>query len=597
MRIKQSINLLLTLFLSIQFGCQTPIAKIEYRPEIRRSIAQDEPSKLEAFDEVYGMSGEKKKVRAPYKGIMEIYERMSEKERIELEKISLKEFDGDNPLLTLPRVLSNTEYDLLQRGTDQRGKALKAFLEDIYSDDPNIIKDGILPRDVFEGVINRSAEEDWAKYIKPKYLDFWFGPDIIRGPPTEKFPEGQFLVVEDNPSFIGGMGDLLKAREIIDKYNPDYQKEVGSPDPSKFYEKIANRYRKEAAKHDGIPVMVQYIHEMAADNEDKRAKIIFEHLGIPTVYVDPWTKNNRRNPRIKVYDDGAWLVQDGKKVSKVGYMVTNMNPNDLELSHPANRKYRLNQLAEWDLEQPNLKKSNRKILEKLSKPDPKTGKIDYDGLEHYFRNLTEYQSQADSELGIKGIFDTLFSGKMGMTNTPGTEFLGDKELYMYVEKFIKYYLDEEPIVRNMPTTSFRKFTSAGAAVTDEDAIESVFKNIEKWVVKGVDGRGGDAVWVGPKIKPEQIPGLKEMIRGNPGRYIFQEYNALSTIEGNIGDIRVISSVVGRDVLVADVPWARVVPMSGDGKVNISANGFEAVVLVRKGIKKKSCKFLLEGLLH
>jgi hypothetical protein len=68
------------------------------------------------------------------------------------------------------------------------------------------------------------------------------------------------------------------------------------------------------------------------------------------------------------------------------------------------------------------------------------------------------------------------------------------------------------------------------------------------------------------------------------------------MSGFIGDIRLISDVHSKGVRVANIPWARVVGMDGDGKVNISANGFEATVLVRKLKSYGSCYSLMQGLL-
>lgn len=210
------------------------------------------------------------------------------------------------------------------------------------------------------------------------------------------------------------------------------------------------------------------------------------------------------------------------------------------------------------------------------------GKIDYEILEKLLQEDYYFKKVLDNKkLGIPGIMKSFSLGNIGLTNTPGLEFVGDKEFYIYVENLIKFYLKEEPVLNNMKTESFSKIDRSGNSLLDQRKLDHVFDNFEKYVVKGVDGRGGDAVWVGPKTDETTKRQVRLMIEENPQRYIFQEYKTLSTINGNIGDLRMISDVHVDKINVANVPWARVVSESGDGKVNISSNGFEATVLVRR----------------
>ena len=58
-----------------------------------------------------------------------------------------------------------------------------------------------------------------------------------------------------------------------------------------------------------------------------------------------------------------------------------------------------------------------------------------------------------SMLGIPGIYDLYKKGNIAMANAPGTGVADDKAVYAYVPKIIKYYLDEEVILPNVPTLS------------------------------------------------------------------------------------------------------------------------------------------------
>ncbi|GAB4014967.1 MAG: hypothetical protein Fur0010_13560 [Bdellovibrio sp.] len=574
------------LFFLLLSSCQFPGS---------RRVAQEV-----AFDEIYGTSGDQKIVRPVYSGIIEIYDRMSPEDKEKFYKETLAEFSGDNTLLPLPRVLDEGEYDFLKKGVEQRGAAIRAFLVDHYSGKKSYAKSGVVPQTVIDRIVTRSHEQLWPGKVNVDSLNFWYGPDIIRGPPSAEFPEGRFYVVEDNPGFIGGVGDLIQARKSLMERMPDIDRITGSPDPKNFYDKIIASYKERARQYGGVPVVIQYASEFAADNEDKRIKEIFEKEGIEVVKYNPFNKKPFYNGKELITErDGVYLLKTvrGQKVKiKVGYLVANSDPQDIDLSHPANRPKRILMEAEWHLEEEGWDAKKKDKLKELMKPDPTSGKVDYEAVAKYLQNESPFLVELKEKWGIRGVFDAVASGKVGMTNSPGMEFIGDKEFYIYVEDMIRHYLKEEPILKNMPTASFRKFDPSGKEVLDDLAFIEVEKNFEKYVVKGVDGRGGDAVWVGPKVSLEERRRVMQLVRENPRRYIFQQYNSLSTMGDYIGDLRLISDVSKEGVIVADVPWARVVGKNGDGKVNISANGFEATVLIRRQLKNFSCYSLIENLL-
>jgi uncharacterized circularly permuted ATP-grasp superfamily protein len=554
----------------------------------KRDLASKEP-----FDEIYGMSGSEKIVRPVYQDIIGSYNSMSIKDKQAFYKKSMADFSGDNALHPLPRVLAETEYEYLKRGVVQRGKALRAFLVDHYSGKKEYAKNGIIPASIISRIMQRSHEQLWEGKVSSDSLNFWYGPDVIRGPPEPGFPEGRFVVVEDNPGFIGGIGDLIQARRTFFQANKALKKITDSPDPKKFYSNLASSYKKRAKKYGGIPVVIQYTANLAADNEDKRIKEIFEKQGIKVVPFNPFSRQAfKGEDKIITDKDGVFLVttKDGKQVKeKVGYIVSNMDPQDLEFSHESNRPKRIMMEAEELLELKQIDSAFKDKLAKLMKANVKTGKVDYEKIARFIEKESPYLHDIDKAWGIRGLIDASFTNKVGMTNSPGMEFIGDKEFYIYVEDIIRFYLKEEPILGNMETGSFRAFSPNGDAILNQAAVEKVVAHFDDYVVKGVDGRGGDAVWVGPKVAQEERERVMDLVRKNPGRYIFQRYNALSTMGDFISDLRLLSDVSSQGVIVANVPWSRVVSKNGDGKVNISAQGYEATVLIHRALKTGTCK--------
>ena len=79
----------------------------------------------------------------------------------------------------------------------------------------------------------------------------------------------------------------------------------------------------------------------------------------------------------------------------------------------------------------------------------------------------------DSALGVPGLIDVLQSGRVAIANAPGTGIADDKLIYAYIPKIIRYYLNEEPIIENVPTYLCSR----------PDDQQYVLENLEKLVVK------------------------------------------------------------------------------------------------------------------
>ena len=124
----------------------------------------------------------------------------------------------------------------------------------------------------------------------------------------------------------------------------------------------------------------------------------------------------------------------------------------------------------------------------------------------------------DSMLGVPGLMDVYRSGGVAICSAPGAGVADDKAVYTYVPEMIRFYLGEEPLLKNVPTWQCNK----------ADDLKYVLENMAELVVKEVHGSGGYGMLVGPKSTKEQVEGFRARVAANPSNYIAQPTLALST---------------------------------------------------------------------
>ena len=100
---------------------------------------------------------------------------------------------------------------------------------------------------------------------------------------------------------------------------------------------------------------------------------------------------------------------------------------------------------------------------------------------------------------------------MGIINAPGNGVADDKGIYYFVPKMIKYYLGEEPILKNAPT--YLPFY--------DDDMKYVMDNLEKLVIKDVAEAGGYGVVFGSDLTKEKLKEFRKTIISEPRRFIAQ----------------------------------------------------------------------------
>ena len=124
----------------------------------------------------------------------------------------------------------------------------------------------------------------------------------------------------------------------------------------------------------------------------------------------------------------------------------------------------------------------------------------------------------DSTLGCAGLMEAYKAGHVSICNGVGTGVADDKSIYPYVPDMIKFYLGEQPILKNVPTYMCRK---------PED-LQYTLANLKDLVVKEVHGAGGYGMLVGPAATQAEIEKFRAALLANPSGYIAQPTLSLSS---------------------------------------------------------------------
>jgi uncharacterized circularly permuted ATP-grasp superfamily protein len=125
----------------------------------------------------------------------------------------------------------------------------------------------------------------------------------------------------------------------------------------------------------------------------------------------------------------------------------------------------------------------------------------------------------DSMLGVPGLIAAYRAGNVSIVNAPGTGIADDKAIYSYMPEIVRYYTGGEALLPNVETWRCR----------EPQALSYVLDNLEKLVVKLVDGSGGYGMLVGPMATKAEVETFRKALEAEPHRYIAQPTLALSTV--------------------------------------------------------------------
>ncbi len=126
--------------------------------------------------------------------------------------------------------------------------------------------------------------------------------------------------------------------------------------------------------------------------------------------------------------------------------------------------------------------------------------------------------RSDSMLGVPGLLRAYRAGRVTLANAIGTGVADDKSIYPYVPDMVRFYLDEAPILNNVPTYKLRH----------AEDLKYTLAHLSELVVKETQGAGGYGMLVGPAATHAEIENFRARILANPAGYIAQPTLALST---------------------------------------------------------------------
>lgn len=396
------------------------------------------------------------------------------------------------PLDILPRVIEMDTWSVIERGVQQRVRALEAFLADVY-DAGRVFDDGVIPRRV---ITTSSHFHREAATVRPPngVRVHVSGIDLIRD------DNGEFRVLEDNVRVPSGVSYVMTNRRAISAALPETTAQHRIRPVAGYPQRLLGALRAAAPAGVTDPTVV---------------------VLTPGVYNGAYFEH-----ALLARTMGVELVEGRDLVCRRGEVMMRTTKG----LAPVHVIYR---------------------------------RIDDEFLDPvHFR--------ADSMLGCPGMIDAARAGNVTLANAVGNGVADDKLVYTYLPDIIRYYLAEEPALRNVDTWR----------MGDADAREEVLDRLDELVLKPVDGSGGKGIVIGPQASPAELDALREKVLDDPRAWIAQPVVQLSTVptfvDGELGprhvDLRPFAVNDGDRVWVLPGGLTRVALGKGELIVNSSRGG-------------------------
>ncbi|REK74519.1 circularly permuted type 2 ATP-grasp protein [Paenibacillus paeoniae] len=395
------------------------------------------------------------------------------------------------PFDYIPRVIPRHEWELVERGVQQRTKALNAFLHDVYHTG-RIIADGVIPRKMI--VSNTYFRPEMAGLHVPGGVYITAsGIDLIRD------EHGGYYVLEDNLRSPSGFSYLFKGRTLMSELFHDLYLSSSVQSVDRSLNSFLSSLRQLSPNGNRDPLIV---------------------LLTPGVYNS-------------AYYEHAFLAQ---------------------------------QMGIHLVEGRDLVYKDHKIYLREMRGLRQVDVI-YRRIDDYY--LDPLSFHPDSLLGVPGLMNAYRAGNVAIANAPGTGVADDKAIYAYVPDMIRYYLNEEPILHNVPTY----------ILTRKEEMDYVLDHLHELVVKETSLSGGYGMLIGPTASEKERKAFAEAIKKEPGRYIAQKTMKLSRapvmVDGLMTprhiDLRAFA-LMGADTHVIPGGLTRVAMQEGSLVVNSSQGG-------------------------
>ena len=188
----------------------------------------------------------------------------------------------------------------------------------------------------------------------------------------------------------------------------------------------------------------------------------------------------------------------------------------------------------------------------------------------------------ESLLGVPGLMGAYRAGNVTLVNAVGNGVVDDKAIYAHVPDFIRYYLGEEPMLRNVDTYVCAR----------PGDLKYVLDHLPELVVKAVGESGGYGMLIGPAADRATIEEFRRRIEAQPRNYIAQPVIGLSRVPsyhpatgrvaGRHVDLRPYCLYDGDRVIVVPGGLTRVALQPGSLVVNSSQGGGSKDTWVLRG---------------
>lgn len=395
------------------------------------------------------------------------------------------------PFDPIPRILSASEWDHIERGLVQRIEALNLFLEDVYHQQ-RILRDGVLDPELILGASFFRREMIGLDPPRGIYAHV-VGTDLIRD------RDGAFLVLEDNARNPSGVSYVLECRAVLKRVLPKLFRSYAVRPVDDYADSLRDTLRHVAPRGSASPQIVLLtpgIHNSAYFEHSFLAR----QMGVPLV-----------EGRDLVVKDGAVCMRSTRGLQRVDVIYS---------------------------------------------------RIDDDFLDPVVLRPT-------SLLGCPGLFGVYRSGGVALANAPGTGVADDKAVYPFVPDMIRYYLDADPILPNVPTYLASKPSDR----------RYILEHLDELVVKRTDASGGYGMMIGPHADAATRDEFRRRVQDSPRSYIAQPTISLGRhptvvdgeLEGRCVDLRPYV-LFGESIRVIPGGLTRVALRRGSLVVNSSQGG-------------------------